>query len=142
MLARLRATGGAEDEAGEARVRARESELGRRVYRSERAELYGPAPIGITAAVGELLYLLVLARRPAVVVEFRASHGGSTIYLAAAVRDVGAGRIVTAELRPGRALVARENLPAPDSTSSSSSARETPATPWRASRCAAADVRC
>jgi predicted O-methyltransferase YrrM len=110
VLDRLRATAAAEDEAGKARVRARESELGRRVYGSERTALYGSSPIGVTAEVGELLYLLVLARRPAVVVEFGASHGGSTIYLAAAVRDVGAGRIVTTELGADRALAARQNL--------------------------------
>jgi predicted O-methyltransferase YrrM len=54
----------------------------------------------------------VLARRPARIVEFGASHGISTIYLAAAVRELGAGRVTTTELRRDRAQIARENLAA------------------------------
>jgi predicted O-methyltransferase YrrM len=112
VLARLRAQGAAEDAAGRLRVRVREAELGHRVYGEERAELYGKAPIAIADDVGELIYLLVQARRPALVVEFGASHGVSTIHLAAAVRDVGAGRIVTTELRRDRAQAAAANLAA------------------------------
>ncbi|HUA44631.1 MAG TPA: class I SAM-dependent methyltransferase [Solirubrobacteraceae bacterium] len=89
---------------------ARERELGRRVWGAERAEAYGAAPLSITPEVGELLCLLVLARRPGAVVEFGASHGYSTIHLAAAVRDLGSGRVISTEIEPGKAAVARRNL--------------------------------
>lgn len=52
----------------------------------------------ISPAAGELLYNLVRAIGPATVVEFGMSYGISTLYLAAAVRDNGAGRVVTTEL--------------------------------------------
>ncbi|MGI5460176.1 O-methyltransferase [Streptomyces sp. CA-249302] len=52
----------------------------------------------ISAAGGDLLYNLVRAVRPATVVEFGMSYGISTLYLAAAVRDNGTGRVVTTEL--------------------------------------------
>ncbi|MER6418579.1 class I SAM-dependent methyltransferase [Streptomyces sp. NPDC001137] len=58
------------------------------------ADIYMP----ISAAGGELLYNLTRAVRPTTVVEFGMSFGISTLYLAAAVRDNGAGRVVTTEL--------------------------------------------
>src|SRR5262249_40621573 len=56
------------------------------------------------------LYVLVLTRRPRTVVEFGASLGVSTIYLAAAVRDAGEGRVVTTEFQPEKARLASANL--------------------------------
>ena len=88
----------------------RERELGHRVWGAERAAAYGDAPLSITPEVGELLCVLVLARRPGMVVEFGASHGYSTIHLAAAVRDLGAGRVITTEIEPEKAAAARRNL--------------------------------
>jgi len=110
VLARLRATGDAHDEPAKRRVRAREAELGRKVYGRERATLYAGAPLSIAAEVGELLHLLVLARRPRRIVEFGASLGVSTIYLAAALRDVGAGSLITTEFVPEKARLAQEHL--------------------------------
>ncbi len=110
VLERLRAGGAAEDEPGRRRVRAREAELGHPVYGAERARLYAGAPIAVAPEVGELLYLLVLARRARQVVEFGASLGVSTIYLAAAIRDLGEGRVITTELDPDKACRARRNL--------------------------------
>jgi len=52
----------------------------------------------ISAEGGKLLYNLVRAIRPATVVEFGMSFGISTLYLAAAVRDNGTGRVVTTEM--------------------------------------------
>ncbi|MEU6092757.1 class I SAM-dependent methyltransferase [Streptomyces sp. NPDC047085] len=66
------------------------------------AEIYMP----ISAAGGELLYNLVRAVRPATVVEFGMSFGISTLYLAAALRDNGAGRVVTTELSKGKIAAA------------------------------------
>ncbi len=110
MLAELRRLGEVEDPPAKRRVLSRERELGRRVWGGERAEIYGAAPLSITPEVGELLYVLVLARRPRTVVEFGASLGFSTIHLAAAVRDVGAGRVITTEIDPGKAAAAQRNL--------------------------------
>jgi len=72
--------------------------------------MYGGAPLSITPEVGDLLCVLVLARRPRTIVEFGASHGYSTIHLAAAVRDVGSGRVITTELEPDKVAAAERNL--------------------------------
>src|SRR5690242_14525190 len=97
VLDELRGRSEAEDPPAVARVRARERELGRRVYGLERAAVYGPAPLAIAPEVGELLYVLAMARRPATIVEFGASLGFSTIHLAAAARDLGAARVISTE---------------------------------------------
>ena len=72
------------------------------------AEIYMP----ISAAGGRLLYALVRAVKPAAVVEFGTSFGISTLYLAAAVRDNGTGRVITTELSAAKARAARENFAA------------------------------
>lgn len=99
----------AEDEPAKQRVREREIEVGRRLSQKQRYELYGGAPLAITREVGELLYMLTIARRPRIVVEFGASLGISTIYLASALRDCG-GRLITTEVLPAKAEAAQENL--------------------------------
>ena len=80
------------------------------MYGRERGALYGLAPLAIKPEVGELLYILALARRPGTIVEFGASLGFSTIHLAAAARDLGEARVISTELEPDKARVARENL--------------------------------
>ncbi len=70
------------------------------------AEIYMP----ISAGGGALLYNLVRAVRPATVVEFGMSFGISTLYLAAAVRDNGAGRVVTTELSKDKIAAARRTF--------------------------------
>jgi predicted O-methyltransferase YrrM len=79
VLAELQALGAKEDEAAKARVRAREAELGTKVYGRERAELGAGAPLSIKSAVGKVLYALTLAVRPSLIIEFGASLGSSTI---------------------------------------------------------------
>ena len=59
---------------------------------------------------GELLYILVRARRPATIVEFGTSYGISTLYLAAAVADNGMGEVVSTELSSTKVAAARANL--------------------------------
>ncbi len=110
VLARLRAEGAARDGPGKRRVAERESRLGTEVYGLERAELCGDAPLAVSADVGELLWVLAIARRPALIVEFGGSLGVSTIYLAAALRDLGAGRLISTELLPRKAQLAEANL--------------------------------
>jgi predicted O-methyltransferase YrrM len=100
----------AEDGPAIAGMRAHEQQVGRRVYGRERAAVYGLAPLSITPEVGELLYVLALARRPSTIVEFGASLGFSTIHLAAAARDVGGARVITTEFDPEKARLARQNL--------------------------------
>jgi len=111
VLTRLREQGEAEDPPAKARVQAHERELGQRAYGRERAALYGSAAsLAIKPEVGELLYVLALARRPATIVEFGASLGFSTIHLAAAARDLGGARVISTEIEPDKARVARQNL--------------------------------
>jgi predicted O-methyltransferase YrrM len=65
--------------------------------------------IPIDAAQGRALYQLARACRARRIVEFGASFGISTIYLAAAVRDNGGGRVITTEMEPGKVARARQN---------------------------------
>ncbi|HUA69428.1 MAG TPA: class I SAM-dependent methyltransferase [Solirubrobacteraceae bacterium] len=99
-----------EDPPAKQRVLDRERELGRRVWGAERSEAYGGAPLSITPEVGELLCVLVVARRPRTIVEFGASLGFSTIHLAAGARDVGSCRVITTEIAAARAAAAQRNL--------------------------------
>jgi predicted O-methyltransferase YrrM len=110
VLGRLRGQSEAEDGPAVARMREHEREVGHRLYGRERGAVYGLAPLSVTPEVGELLYVLALARRPRTIVEFGASLGFSTIHLAAAARDLGDARVITTELEPDKARVARENL--------------------------------
>jgi predicted O-methyltransferase YrrM len=113
VLAELRRQAEMEDPPAKARVRAREQELGGRVYGRERGALYGAAAsLAITPEVGELLCVLALARRARTVVEFGASLGFSTIHLASAVCDLGGGVVISTEIEPEKARLAKENLAA------------------------------
>jgi predicted O-methyltransferase YrrM len=76
----------------------------------EMAHLLDQAFIPVPPEVGRFLYTLARAGAGGTVVEFGSSHGISTIYLAAAVRDRGEGKVITTELHPGKAKAARENL--------------------------------
>ena len=76
----------------------------------EAADLLNQAYIPVPPEVGRFLYTLVRAGMPGTIVEFGTSFGISTIYLAAAVRDRGQGRVIASELHPAKARQARENL--------------------------------
>lgn len=65
-------------------------------------------PIG--PAQGRLLYMLVRAMRAELVVELGTSYGVSTLYLAAAMRDQGRGRVITSEIIPEKAARARAHF--------------------------------
>jgi predicted O-methyltransferase YrrM len=73
----------------------------------ERAALLDDAFIPVSADAGRWLYVLARGTAPGTIVEFGTSFGISTIYLAAAVRDRGAGRVVTTELNANKAKRAR-----------------------------------
>src|SRR5580658_61785 len=76
----------------------------------EQADALQAAYLPISAQGGELLYILVRARRPATIVEFGTSYGISTLYLAAAVADNGMGSVVGTELNSAKVAAARANL--------------------------------
>lgn len=77
---------------------------------SEHADALQDCYIPISAEGGKLLYNLVRSARPDTVVEFGTSFGISTIYLAAAVADNGAGQVVGTELSARKVDAARANL--------------------------------
>jgi len=76
----------------------------------EQADAYEQLYIPVSPEGGKLLYALVRASRPSTVVEFGTSFGISTIHLAAAVSDNGAGRVVSTELNAAKAAQARANI--------------------------------
>jgi predicted O-methyltransferase YrrM len=76
-------------------------------------EFYGllkNIPLPISRETGYLLYMLARSTGSRNVLEFGTSFGVSTIYLAAALRDNGGGRIVTTEFESSKVERARENL--------------------------------
>ncbi|MGH9690029.1 MAG: O-methyltransferase [Candidatus Acidiferrales bacterium] len=75
-----------------------------------RTEMLGEAYLPIHRQVGRLFYILLRANRCRTVVEFGTSFAVSTIYLAAAVRDNGGGKVITTEMHSGKVRQARENL--------------------------------
>jgi predicted O-methyltransferase YrrM len=68
--------------------------------------------IPVSPDAGRWLYALARGAAPGTIVEFGTSFGISTIYLAAAVRDRGTGRVVTTELNANKAARAREYIAA------------------------------
>ena len=77
---------------------------------AERTALLDRAFIPVSPDAGRLLYALVRGAAPGTAIEFGTSFGISTIYMAAAVRDRGAGTLITTELHAGKAEKARRSL--------------------------------
>jgi predicted O-methyltransferase YrrM len=87
--------------------------LGRPVRPAKDMGLFDDKLLPISGAQGDLLYLLARAKGARCAVEFGTSFGVSTIYLAAALRDAGAGGLVIGtELVPAKVAKARANLEA------------------------------
>lgn len=76
----------------------------------ERADALSEYYLPVTPDAGRLLYALVRAARPATIVEFGMSLGISAIHLASAVRDNGAGRVVTTELSAAKVTAAKKTF--------------------------------
>ncbi|MEM6461185.1 MAG: class I SAM-dependent methyltransferase [Pseudomonadota bacterium] len=76
--------------------------LGRKIEPSDLAQAY----IAITARQGRLLYSLARMAKARHLVEFGASFGISTLYLASAARDNG-GHITTTEIEPNKCAAVR-----------------------------------
>ncbi|MFZ5780249.1 MAG: O-methyltransferase [Pseudomonadota bacterium] len=86
---------------------ARERADYRAVYRGHAANFLAVSP-----AYGRFLYMIARARRATRIVEFGTSMGISTLYLAAALRDNGGGRLIGSELEGAKAARARAHLDA------------------------------
>jgi predicted O-methyltransferase YrrM len=100
----------AQDGATRTRLRAQWPDGFAAASPQEQADAKSDVYMPISAEGGRLLYNLVRAARPATVVEFGTSFGISTLYLAAAVRDNGAGRVIGTELSAGKAAAARRTF--------------------------------
>lgn len=92
------------------RLRARHGDFDRPMSAQERADAMSEFYIPVTPEAGRLLYSLVRATRPTTVVEFGMSFGISAVHLAAAVRDNGAGRVVTTELSATKIAAAKQTF--------------------------------
>lgn len=68
--------------------------------------------LAVSPAYGQFLYMTARACKATRIVEFGTSMGISTIYLAAALRDNGGGRLIGSEIEPGKVARARANLEA------------------------------
>jgi predicted O-methyltransferase YrrM len=64
----------------------------------------------ISPEAGQFLYATARAMGARKVVEFGASFGVSTIYLAAAMKDNGGGSVITTEIEPSKCRAAEQNL--------------------------------
>jgi predicted O-methyltransferase YrrM len=69
-------------------------------------------PLAVSRETGVLLYMLARGSGARTIVEFGTSFGISTLYLAAALRDNGGGRLITSEFEPSKVVRARNNLTA------------------------------
>lgn len=72
----------------------------------ERADAMAEVYMPIDPEAGRMLYSLIRAARPEIVVEFGTSFGISTLHLAAAVRDNGVGRVITTEMSASKIAAA------------------------------------
>ncbi|WP_316238626.1 O-methyltransferase [Bradyrhizobium sp. SZCCHNR1015] len=93
------------------------TERGEQLMRSKsgHVELYTQLkdfPLPVSRETGVLLYMLARSFEVRTVVEFGTSFGISTLFLAAALRDNGGGRLITTEFEPSKIARARGNLAA------------------------------
>jgi predicted O-methyltransferase YrrM len=108
LLDRLYAQARANDDRVMPQIKAA-SEQGVRDDR-QLAPLLDNAFMAIAPEVGRLFYVLVRAHKPKLVVEFGTSFGLSAIHIAAALRDNGWGRLITAEQSPHKVKQAGAHL--------------------------------
>lgn len=82
--------------------------VGYQDFYSKAKDLY----LAVSPETARLLYLLARATSARNIVEFGTSFGVSTVYLAAALRDNGGGKVIGSELEAEKAAAARANLAA------------------------------
>src|SRR6186713_2282989 len=66
--------------------------------------------LSVSPRLGRFLYMCVRACKAKRIVEFGSSMGVSAIYMAAALRDMGGGRLIGTDLEPGKIERARANV--------------------------------
>jgi predicted O-methyltransferase YrrM len=79
---------------------------GRSLMRTLTPQMLKDVYIPVSRQDGHLLYAMTRGADARRVVEFGASFGISTIYLAAAVRDNGGGQVITTEIEPAKCRAA------------------------------------
>ena len=112
VLARLRAGSDQANQTFFDRIAALDP-AGRKAVDTDPLALYRlaeDAHLAISEEAGRCLYLLLRSGGAKRVLEFGTSFGISTLYLAAALRDNGGGKVVTCEFLPSKAEAARKNL--------------------------------
>ena len=67
-------------------------------------------PLPVSRETGSLLYMLTRSTRAPSILEFGTSYGVWTIYLAAALRDNGGGRVITTEFESSKVARARQHI--------------------------------
>ncbi|MEI9414510.1 O-methyltransferase [Mesorhizobium sp. Cs1321R2N1] len=81
--------------------------------KTEYREFYGSMKdlwLAVSPETGTLLYMLARSTGALIIVEFGTSFGISTLYLAAALRDNGGGRLITTEFESAKVMRAKANL--------------------------------
>ncbi|TPM38994.1 O-methyltransferase [Mesorhizobium sp. B2-3-4] len=81
--------------------------------KTEYRDFYGSMKdlwLAVSPETGTLLYMLARSTGARFIVEFGTSFGISTLYLAAALRDNGGGRLITTEFEPSKVTRAKANL--------------------------------
>lgn len=81
--------------------------------KTEYVDFYGRLKdlwLTVSPETGTLLYMLARSSGARVIIEFGTSFGISTLYLAAALRDNGGGRLITTEFEPSKVMRAKANL--------------------------------
>ncbi len=68
--------------------------------------------LSVSAEFGRFLYMCARSCKAKCIVEFGSSMGISAIYMAAALRDMGGGRLIGTDLEPGKVERARANVAA------------------------------
>ncbi len=82
----------------------------RRLTLSEEVSRLKDLYVPVSPKQGQFLYSVARSIGAKRIVEFGASFGVSTTYLAAAARDNGGGIVISSELEPGKVLAARRNI--------------------------------
>ncbi|TPJ82986.1 O-methyltransferase [Mesorhizobium sp. B2-6-2] len=81
--------------------------------KTEYRQFYGSLKdlwLAVSPETGTLLYMLARSTGARIIVEFGTSFGISTLYLAAALRDNGGGRLITTEFESSKVNRAKANL--------------------------------
>jgi predicted O-methyltransferase YrrM len=90
----------------------------RQVVEAETSDLtglyrgYADNFLSVSPAFGRFLYMCARSCKARRIVEFGSSMGVSTIYMAAALRDMGGGRLIGTDLEPSKTARARANVTA------------------------------